>query len=49
MLAHEARGCPRCALNFEAEDAIDRFVWRRLLPGVVLVILAVVGLVYLLR
>jgi hypothetical protein len=49
LLAQEARGCPRCALNFEAEDEIDRFVWRRLLPSLVLVILAVVALVYLLR
>ena len=48
MLEQEARGCPRCALNFEAENMIDRFIWRRLLPGLLLfVVVAVV--VYLLR
>ena len=37
-----ARGCPRCALNLEAENMIDRFIWRRLVPSVVIVTLVVV-------
>ena len=45
-----ARGCPRCALNLEAESMIDRFVWRRLVPVVIVVALALVFLlVYLVR
>ena len=46
----DARGCPQCALNLEAENMIDRFIWRRFVPGViVLTILAVGALVYLVR
>ena len=45
-----ARGCPRCALNLEAESMIDRFVWRRLIPGAAVVAaLAAAALFYLLR
>jgi len=49
VLEPEARGCPRCALNFEAENMIDRFVWRRLLPGLFVVVAALIAIVYLLR
>lgn len=49
VLEHEARGCPRCAMNFEAENMIDRFIWRRLVPSLFLVVLATVALIYLLR
>jgi hypothetical protein len=49
VVEQDARGCPRCALNFDAENMVDRFVRRRLLPGVGLVVLAVVAVVYLLR
>ena len=49
VLARDARGCPRCAMNFEAENMIDRFVWRRLLPGLIVVALLVVAFLYLLR
>ena len=49
VLEQTARGCPRCALNFDAEDMIDRVFWRRLVPGLVLAALAVVALVYFLR
>jgi predicted amidophosphoribosyltransferase len=49
VLEQTARGCPRCAMNMEAENMIDRFIWRRLLPGIILLALAVVALVYLLR
>ena len=48
VLELEARGCPRCALNFEAENMIDRFFWRRLVPGFFLLFFAVAALAYLL-
>jgi hypothetical protein len=41
VLEQEARGCPRCALNFEAENMIDRFVRRRLVPILLLFVLAI--------
>ena len=44
----QVRGCPQCALNFEAENMIDRFFWRRLVPGLVLLLLVVAVLAYLL-
>jgi hypothetical protein len=49
VLAQTARGCPRCAMNMEAENMIERIIWRRLVPGVVLLAFAVVALVYFLR
>jgi hypothetical protein len=39
QLEPNARGCPRCAMNVEAEAMIERFVWRRLLPCVVVIFL----------
>ncbi len=46
----DARGCPRCALNFEAENMIDRFIWRRIVPALVLLVAAIaVLLIYLTR
>jgi hypothetical protein len=49
-LAANARGCPRCAWNAEAEAMIDRFIWRRLIPVLLLVILlAGAGVFVLLR
>lgn len=44
----QARGCPRCALNFDAENMIDRFFWRRLVPGLFLLFVIVAVLAYLL-
>lgn len=44
VLAHDARGCPRCALNFEAEGLIDRFI-RRFLGGLIVVIFIVIAAV----
>lgn len=38
-----ARGCPRCARNVEAEQMLDRFIWTRLLP--LLIVIAVAGAV----
>lgn len=49
VLTQTARGCPRCAWNLEAENMIERFIWRRFVPGVVAVAFAVVALVYFLR
>lgn len=46
LLVQTARGCPRCALNFEAENMIDKFIWRRVAPGVFVVVLAVIAAVY---
>ena len=50
LLELNARGCPRCAMNVEAERMIERFIWRGLVPGVLLVVvIATVGLIYWLR
>jgi hypothetical protein len=49
VLAHNARGCPRCAMNFEAENMIDRLVWRLFVPGVAVIALLVVAFIFLLR
>ncbi len=50
LLEPTARGCPRCALNLEAEGMIDRFIWRQLTPGVIIAaILAAAVLLYFLR
>lgn len=44
------RGCPKCALNLDAERMIERFIWRRFVPGLILLgILAAGALVYLVR
>ena len=48
VLEQKARGCPRCALNFEAENMIDRFVWRLVVPSVLMVVMVLLVLVYLL-
>jgi len=49
VLEQNARGCPRCAMNFEAENMIDRFICRRVLPGLSIVVLAIIALIYYLR
>jgi hypothetical protein len=36
-------------MNVEAEDMIDRLIWRRFVPGVILLAFGVVALVYFLR
>ena len=46
VLEQDARGCPRCAMNFEAEDMIERLFWR-LVPSVVVLVLAIVALYFL--
>ena len=49
VLEQTVRGCPRCAMNLEAESMIDRFIWRRFVPGVVLLAFVAVALVYFFR
>ena len=49
QLEQTARGCPRCARNIEAEDMIDRFIWRRFVPSVIVVACVIVALFYFLR
>jgi len=46
VLEQNARGCPRCAMNFQAEDMLDRLIWRRLLPGVIIVAAAIIAFIY---
>ncbi len=46
MLQPAYRGCPQCALNLEAESMIDRFVWRRFVPAVVILLVLAAGLLY---
>ena len=35
-----------CALNLEAESMVDRFVWRRLFPALLIVGLAIIFAVF---
>jgi hypothetical protein len=49
MLESTARGCPRCAFNIEAENMIDRFIWRRFVPSLLALVFVVVALVYFFR
>ncbi len=49
VLEQNARGCPRCARNIDAERMIDRFIWRRFVPSVIVVAFLVVALVYFFR
>ena len=50
LLDPKCRGCPKCAMNLEAERMIDRFVWRKLVPALILLTIGVAGvLLYDLR
>lgn len=49
ILAPDARGCPTCALNLEAENMIGRFVWRVVVPLVALAILLVLAILFFTR
>lgn len=46
LLPQDARGCPQCALNLEAESMIDQFVWHRLVPVLIVVGLAIAFAVF---
>lgn len=43
----DSRGCTTCALNFEAEGMIDRFVLRLLILLFSIVIIGIAGFFYL--
>jgi len=50
LLGPTERGCARCAMNVEAETMIERFIWRRLVPGVLMVaLIAAAGIIWWLR
>ena len=49
QLEVNARGCPRCARNVEAERMIDRFIWQRFVPLLILTSLIAAGVIFLLR
>jgi hypothetical protein len=49
ILAPDARGCPTCALNLEAENMIGRVLWRVLVPIFALTLLLVLAILYLIR
>jgi hypothetical protein len=49
VLEQSARGCPRCAMNMEAERLIDRFIWLRVVPCLIVLAFGIVALVYFLR
>ena len=49
LLGPNARGCYRCAMNLEAENMIERFVWRFVLLLIVVGLLIVVALVFVRR
>lgn len=35
-------------MNMEAEERIDRFIWRVFVPGVIVLVLVVLALIYFL-
>jgi hypothetical protein len=49
VLEPAARGCPRCAMNMEAENMIERFIWRRVIPFILGIAFIVVALIYFSR
>jgi len=49
VLDENARGCPRCARNIEAENMIERFIWRRFVPSVIVMAFVVGALFYFFR
>ena len=49
QLEVQARGCPRCARNVEAEQMIDRFIWQRLVPLLFVALLVGAATIFLVR
>jgi len=49
LLETNARGCPGCAMNLEAERMIELFIWRRFLPAAVIIVVLGAAALYLLR
>lgn len=49
-LPADIRGCPGCAWNVEAENKIDRVVFRIIVPALGVVLVMAIGvLIYFLR
>jgi predicted nucleic acid-binding Zn ribbon protein len=46
LVPTDARGCPKCARNLEAERMIARYFWGLLVPALVLITAAVVCLIH---
>lgn len=46
LVPSDARGCPECARNLEAERMIARYFWGLLVPALIFITAAVVYLVY---
>jgi hypothetical protein len=44
----QSRGCTNCALNLEAENMIEKVVWRRIFPLLVILV-AFIGAVLIYR
>ena len=50
LLGPTERGCPRCAMNAEAERMIERYIWGRAVPIILIILLlAIAGWAYFLR
>jgi len=41
LLNPTSRGCPKCALNLEAEGKVDRVFWRGIIPAIVALVIVV--------
>jgi predicted nucleic acid-binding Zn ribbon protein len=46
LVPSDARGCPRCARNLEAERMLARYFWGVFVPALVLIAAAVFYLIY---
>ncbi|HYE13024.1 MAG TPA: hypothetical protein VD968_01130 [Pyrinomonadaceae bacterium] len=46
MVPSDARGCPTCARNLEAERMLAKYFWGLLVPAVALLAGAVIYLMY---
>jgi len=46
LLEPKARGCPQCALNVEAESMIDRFIWWRFIPALIILMILTAALLF---
>ena len=49
LLEAKMRGCPRCAMNVEAEKTVDRFIWQRAVPVILIIVLLAIAAFYFLR
>jgi hypothetical protein len=49
LLPSDARGCPKCARNLEAERMLARCFWGLLVPALVVAAAAAIYLIYVKR